>query len=220
MTEEDALLQAISAEPEDDAPRLVYADWLEERGDPRGEFIRLECALARADPNGPRAAPLWTRRQQLINKYEREWIRELRPFLKSWAFRRGLVEQAGMGVRRFLDNADTLFRKAPVRHLRLFGASKLIGAVARCPHLARLTSLDLYHNNIGDEGAEALAASPHLAGLRELFLSFNRIGDRGALSLAASPHLGQLTRLEVVCNDIGPAAAAALRDRFGDRLGP
>ena len=31
----------------DDAPRLVFADWLEDNGDPaRAKFIRLQCQLA------------------------------------------------------------------------------------------------------------------------------------------------------------------------------
>ncbi|MEK6237938.1 MAG: TIGR02996 domain-containing protein, partial [Planctomycetales bacterium] len=34
-------LADISAHPGDDAPKLVYADWLEERGDKRADFIRL-----------------------------------------------------------------------------------------------------------------------------------------------------------------------------------
>jgi uncharacterized protein (TIGR02996 family) len=42
----DELLAAIRAEPEDDTPRLVLADWLEERGDPRGEFVRLQVRIA------------------------------------------------------------------------------------------------------------------------------------------------------------------------------
>jgi uncharacterized protein (TIGR02996 family) len=37
MSDEAAFLNAILANPEDDAPRLVYADWLEERGDPATE---------------------------------------------------------------------------------------------------------------------------------------------------------------------------------------
>jgi uncharacterized protein (TIGR02996 family) len=37
----------ILAAPDDDAPRLVYADWLVERGDARGELIQTDCALAR-----------------------------------------------------------------------------------------------------------------------------------------------------------------------------
>lgn len=41
MTERDALLAAILSSPEDDTPRMIYADWLEERGDvERAEFVR------------------------------------------------------------------------------------------------------------------------------------------------------------------------------------
>ncbi|MDX2010616.1 MAG: TIGR02996 domain-containing protein [Myxococcaceae bacterium] len=38
----EAMLKA----PWDDAPRLVYADWLSEQDDPRGEFIVVQCRLA------------------------------------------------------------------------------------------------------------------------------------------------------------------------------
>jgi carbon storage regulator len=41
--EEEPFLRAIAAGPDDEATRLVYADWLEERGDPLGEFLRLQC---------------------------------------------------------------------------------------------------------------------------------------------------------------------------------
>jgi uncharacterized protein (TIGR02996 family) len=41
MTEERAFLKAILERPDDDARKLVYADWLEERGDPRAEYLRL-----------------------------------------------------------------------------------------------------------------------------------------------------------------------------------
>src|SRR5215216_4626617 len=50
MSDAAALLAAIRAAPDDDAPRLVYADWLDEHGQPeRAEFIRVQCALARRD---------------------------------------------------------------------------------------------------------------------------------------------------------------------------
>ena len=45
MSDEAAFLAAIAAEPADDTRRLVYADWLDERGDPRGEYLRLELQL-------------------------------------------------------------------------------------------------------------------------------------------------------------------------------
>jgi uncharacterized protein (TIGR02996 family) len=40
-TEEAAFLRAIRSAPEDSAPRLVYADWLDERHDSRGSMVRL-----------------------------------------------------------------------------------------------------------------------------------------------------------------------------------
>ena len=43
-----AFLEAILAQPDDDTPRLVYADWLEEQGDSaRAEFIRVQIERAR-----------------------------------------------------------------------------------------------------------------------------------------------------------------------------
>lgn len=52
MIDHASFLAAIIADPDADAPRLTYADWLEERGDPRAAFIRVQCELAHApDPN-------------------------------------------------------------------------------------------------------------------------------------------------------------------------
>lgn len=48
MTHADAFIASILAHPEDDLPRLVYADWLEENGDhERSEFIRVQCEICR-----------------------------------------------------------------------------------------------------------------------------------------------------------------------------
>jgi uncharacterized protein (TIGR02996 family) len=48
MTHHEGFLAAILAEPEEDAHRLVYADWLEDNGDPgRAEFIRAGVEVAR-----------------------------------------------------------------------------------------------------------------------------------------------------------------------------
>jgi uncharacterized protein (TIGR02996 family) len=41
---DEAFLRAIEASPTEAAPRLIYADWLEEHGDVRAEFLRLACA--------------------------------------------------------------------------------------------------------------------------------------------------------------------------------
>ena len=65
MTEEDAFIQAIVASPDDSAPRLVFADWLEERGDPRGEDIRLDCQMGALSADDPRRGPIIRRKQAL-----------------------------------------------------------------------------------------------------------------------------------------------------------
>ena len=54
QTEAEAFLQRIRAYPDDDAPRLVFADWLDEQGDPRGDFIRVQVALAQLEREGRR----------------------------------------------------------------------------------------------------------------------------------------------------------------------
>lgn len=43
--DEVAFLTAIRGTPKDMVPRMVYADWLQEKGDPRGEFIDLQCKM-------------------------------------------------------------------------------------------------------------------------------------------------------------------------------
>ena len=48
MNEEQAFLQAMLQNPSDLTLRLVFADWLEERGDKRGELLRLAHTLTQA----------------------------------------------------------------------------------------------------------------------------------------------------------------------------
>lgn len=48
MTDDSDFIRAILARPDDGTLRHVYADWLEERGDPRGEFLRLDDQQAHA----------------------------------------------------------------------------------------------------------------------------------------------------------------------------
>lgn len=51
MTDETALLAAVLDRPEDDTPRLVYADWLDDHDRPeRAAFIRVQCDAASGKP--------------------------------------------------------------------------------------------------------------------------------------------------------------------------
>ncbi len=71
--EEEPFLRAIAEDPGDEATRLVYADWLEERGDPLGEYLRLRC----------QAKGLEERRRALWEQHGAAWAASLPPAV--WA---------------------------------------------------------------------------------------------------------------------------------------
>jgi uncharacterized protein (TIGR02996 family) len=50
MTDEEPFIRAIVDSPGDETPRLVYADWLEERGDPRAPYLRAEHEVPKRFP--------------------------------------------------------------------------------------------------------------------------------------------------------------------------
>ncbi len=58
MHEEQAFLDQLMGDPSDDVTRLVYADWLEERGEVRGTYLRAEQQLAALSEDDPRFAAL------------------------------------------------------------------------------------------------------------------------------------------------------------------
>src|SRR5262245_3634063 len=93
--EEAALLRAIAAAPDEDTPRLVYAAWLEEHGQPdRARFIRLQVEQATLDEYDPRVDELYEQGKQLLAKQgnEKRWTPRLpRAMRYSW-FQRGFVE--------------------------------------------------------------------------------------------------------------------------------
>ena len=63
MNDEVAFLAAITAAPDDEALRLVYADWLEEHGDAaRAELIRLQFEAERHEEWTPARMDLGFRR--------------------------------------------------------------------------------------------------------------------------------------------------------------
>jgi uncharacterized protein (TIGR02996 family) len=66
-------LAEIIAHPDDDGPRLVYADWLLERGDPYGELIQIECRLASLPLGHTDRLELRLRRAELRSAHP-EWF--------------------------------------------------------------------------------------------------------------------------------------------------
>jgi uncharacterized protein (TIGR02996 family) len=72
--ERDALWSAICKNPDDEALRLVFADWLEENGDPHwAKYLRARCALDNKPPD-PETYP--TLFEQFIEGHTATWRRE------------------------------------------------------------------------------------------------------------------------------------------------
>src|SRR5208282_4785763 len=75
-TDGDALLHTIIDHPDDDMPRLVYADWLEENGQAeRAEFTRLKIGLE--GETGDKRNEMEQRAGQLLRQHRREWLAPL-----------------------------------------------------------------------------------------------------------------------------------------------
>ncbi len=86
------LLAAVQAEPHELAHRQVYADFLLERGDPRGEFIALQLAEHRGELS--RRGQL--RMRALAREHKHAWLREIIAALKASrvVFERGFLSKA------------------------------------------------------------------------------------------------------------------------------
>jgi uncharacterized protein (TIGR02996 family) len=92
---EEQLFAAIRASGDDDAPRLVYADWLLERGDARGEYITLSCAAAR----GTLSLEEEERMRALFVAHEAEWLGPVADVTRARRWHRGLFDAAQLDRR-------------------------------------------------------------------------------------------------------------------------
>ncbi len=152
MDEERALLAAVCAHPDDDTPRLVYADWLQEHDQPeRAEYIRLSVRLANLRYGAPdfeaHERELLDQRRPLIERHYRTWERDFAVRFPpgrnaTFVFRRGFVTEVHCSVKCFLDCAEWLFAEAPVRWFWPKSLSATTAQrLAASPWVRRLTGL-------------------------------------------------------------------------------
>jgi uncharacterized protein (TIGR02996 family) len=180
---EDELRRAIHANPDDDGPRLVYADLLAERNDPRGEFIHLQLENSDDDERDLREKLLLTR------------------FGDTWAREAGVGGGADVGWRRGFPYAligtpsaimscRGVIQREPITELSIHNIAGNAGGmthVAQWPELAQIRWLRL-------EGAGWNFTAPQLN------------------PLWASDELEQLETLEIVGNLVDNDNAARLTD--------
>lgn len=114
---------------DDDASRLVYADWLEEQGDlPRADLIRAQCTLAAARPWDRAALEATWRTSALLAEHGARFRAEL-PVLEGveWTdFERGFPSTVKVDtIATLYRHADAIGKAAPVyrAHLEAFDES-------------------------------------------------------------------------------------------------
>jgi uncharacterized protein (TIGR02996 family) len=206
MTEREALLRAVCESPDDDTPRLVFADWLDEHGEPeRAEFIRVQIELARG-PVGTRESALKTREQELLTARGDAWLEPFREYTSPtwrhgewWEFRRGFVE--GLAVDEdqeedFYAASASHFAQTPLRALWLTNQQDF-EPVAKWKGLASLSELVLEGSVLAaDTGIGRLFRSSRVSNLRTLCLA--GFDDNGHLDLPAVEELAGRTALRNV----------------------
>src|SRR5262245_62365046 len=119
MITEPGFLRAIAEQPDDDAPRLIYADWLEEHNETeRAEFIRAQVELARSKADSPHRRRLAFRAGELLRLHEERWVEPLRLMTPDWQFCRGFVENLVL-LPGDLEEGCAMFSSMPLRRLGL-----------------------------------------------------------------------------------------------------
>jgi uncharacterized protein (TIGR02996 family) len=219
MIENEALVSAIGADPDDDGLRLVYADWLEEHGhSDRARLIRVQIELARLPDNAEAAAALQIEEEQLEAACE-----EALPHLEgiAWGgFERGLVSSVCAATPAdFRRHARSIAAVGLVHRVR-FDKPGGFAVLAEVPAFARITDLTVDCDRPGfrdgdgshrlNDDLHILLESAHCPRLRSLRLDSCDLGPCGAKAVAECPRMDSLIELDLGDNYIGDEGMAVL----------
>lgn len=201
-----ALITKILSEPDDDLPRLIFADWLEEHGDPRGEFIRLQCRLHGMTAADPDWNPCKERERDLLAARQKEWLGRLEKLHGTkLVFERGLLKQFVCSLSQFVQKDC---QKALLKRLPYLGCERLwlhggggtedLNQLLGCEALALFPRLTWNNSSLEDEDLARFVQSPRLGRLHSLTLGGFHFGFGGLVSLASSELLSRLRELSLM----------------------
>ncbi len=212
--DEHGFLTAIVANPDDDAPRLIYADWLDERNHDddaaRAAFIRLQCRLESPSIRAQERRQLESAAKAILQNYEKKWAQPLRAIkgVRSYRFRRGFLDSITISATTFVKNAPKIFEAAPtIRSAYFPEASNEVHRLAQCEYLSRLATIDLHKMCVCgycpiQNDLRALFDSNHLKSLRHLNISQNRMNTR-TIKYFVEKQFSGLTSLDLSDNPLG-----------------
>lgn len=210
---DNPFLQEICADPDDITTRLVYADWLEERGDPLADLIRVQCELE-FERDVENAAELQEKESELLAQYKEEWLLPLESLgFRDIQIRRGLVEEARIEASHFIAHADKIVQRLPPTcRLNLRKSKGHLKTLASVDGLKQIHFLSIRVNRLDDADIQDLLGSPYLGQLRELDVSGNNLTEDAAARVA-SAEMANLRSLSLNANPIGDAGIDALLGR-------
>lgn len=194
MSTRAGLIAAILDDFADDTPRLVFADFLQENGEPeRAEFIRLHIEAAR-DPKSKAVK----RAAASLKKRGRSWRKALGLLDQADNYDRGFLTGVGLGSAGFAEKAARLLAVEPA-----FLTLELSGWLE-----------NLYGTPVQLEWVEALAANPLLKAVTRI-VSQNgwcHWSEMNVVWLMRSPHLGNLKRIAFFDDVLGLAGVKAIAE--------
>lgn len=220
MLDREPFLKTIFADPDNDLPRLVYADYLEERGEvDRAELIRVQCELARfrADPRpGVDIWPIYGRNRELVRSlygYDPEHsVGPVRGF-----HRYDVIEIDADGF----SDPDGFRRRAIAEHPEWYGVTRLkvisgklvfpaqVGTLLASPVTANVTELDLSGGEV--ESAVTVFENGNDEGRTVIDTELRPVITVPMVELLAqSREVRRLTDLDLTNNDLDNDAARAI----------
>jgi uncharacterized protein (TIGR02996 family) len=220
MDPHEPFLRAILADRQSDLPRLVYADWLEESGEPhdvaRAHFIRTQIHLESTPPRTELHREMKALEARILDWYLDDWRYELPEFVRYGAdvdqvkWRRGFPDDLGvMNLEQFRKYGAAAISELPLTSVHLSERTSPI-RFEEFPALAFVARLKLGpachvltpDPPDADEMSltfESFVSAPVFTGLRHLDLSENAISDPWVVRFAAAfPHASFAASLETL----------------------
>lgn len=212
MSDELALLAAILANPDEDTPRLIFADWLDEDATgsnaARAEFIRVQCELTRSPerhPYSPDYRARLARFMQLFNAHEKEWLAVVGVPRPRAIFRRGFVEEIRAIPDEILAIGDRPLARETLSTVDVVprleygqraddgpAGDAVLRRLAEWPVPGRIRHLRMTLLTLTVPAVTAFLTSPAAVGLRSLDLvgsNFPHEAVRAAVAMADLPEL-------------------------------
>jgi uncharacterized protein (TIGR02996 family) len=209
-----ALLDAIKDHPDDDTPRLVLADWLDERDNAldaeRARFIRADITRGRELQTRSRTRAEVDEADALLP----QWLGPVAN-LGGGLFVRGLPQLTISGPRLLKPDAPALLATEAFAFVQFVNLHEAGGprmeAMAAMPEFRFVPGVSLHpFSAFGADSAARFFASPNVSGLRRIEFRSVKPGVVGMHALAANPALGRLRKLSLAHNKLVDKAVAAL----------